>query len=207
MSYSWTTIFWLGDVDTADHEADGPTRLLEEYIGKPRIEAYLGAFLKEVQSIEDLAVQVFVERSVYTAEGVQLDTLGLIVVQPRSGLTDEAYRQFILGKIYANKADGQWPQFIELMNTLGANSIQCYDYYPAAMTLVCTGVDYPDPAGRLVLQMFPGGVRGDFVFSTYDDDDVFETSSTLGSDETDASKGMSDVAETAGGNICGMVTK
>jgi hypothetical protein len=205
MSYSWETIFWLGDIDTADHEITGPSRLLEQYKNKPRIEAFLGAFLTEMQRLEDLTVQVLVGRSVFTSEGVQLDALGVIVAQPRSALLDEEYRLFLFGKIFANKSKGKWPEFFELMNLIDVDTIQAYEWDYRTMSLVCTGVDYPTPTGRLVLQMKPGGVYMEFIFSTYDNSDVFKISNILGSDETSITEGTAPPDESTGGKIAGMV--
>jgi hypothetical protein len=104
MSYSWVFTPFVGDVDSLDHQAEAAANVLSQYPDSVRLLAFLDAFVDQAQSLEELSQDILVMRSVYTAEGVQLDTLGDIVGLERGELSDDAYRIFILGKIYANRA-------------------------------------------------------------------------------------------------------
>jgi hypothetical protein len=140
-----------------------------------------------------------------TAVGVQLDTLGRIVGQTRQGLADAAYRLFIVGRIFVNKADGRWPEFFELLDILGyTETMAGYEYWPAAFELASTSVDYPTQAGDLLFDMKPAGVVLHWVNTGYADTDVFKCSSQLGVDETDADEGTENLIGTTGGRLPSM---
>jgi hypothetical protein len=90
MSYSWVFTPFVGDVDSLDHQAEAAANVLSQYPDSVRLLAFLDAFVDQAQSLEELSQDILVMRSVYTAEGVQLDTLGDIVGLERGELSDDA---------------------------------------------------------------------------------------------------------------------
>ena len=92
---------------STSHVEEGKAMLLEQFRDKPRLAALLGVFLGQVQAAESALWQLFSERTVDTAAGVQLDNLGTIVGETRQGLSDADYRTLIRGRIAANKSMGR----------------------------------------------------------------------------------------------------
>ena len=202
---TWSATLWLEDLDQVDHDQLGSARLTSRYRGdQPRIQAWLSSVLGGLQSLEDMTWQVLTGIWPLTAIGVQLDLIGKIIRQERGELGDDAYRLFILGRIFVNRGDGQAPQFYELLDILGIPyPYQFYDYYPACFELTAAAVDYPEVVGDLVGDLKPAGVRLDWTYSEETDDDTFKTSDALYANTADTDGGFADFAETVGGYISG----
>lgn len=90
-----------------NHEAQALRTLLSQWADSPKIKALVRVFAARMQTLEDDAWALFVERGVETAEGVQLDILGEIVGQARLGLEDGDFRRLIRVRILANRACGR----------------------------------------------------------------------------------------------------
>lgn len=210
MSYSWTMTPFIGDLDAADHAADAVVDSLDQYSEKPRFHAMLAAFMAQIQSLEDVSQDELTMRSVYTAEGVQLDVLGDIVDLERGELSDDAYRIFILGKIYANRADGQIDQIYELLTgILGKDTVHVHEYWPCAMEIWSSDITYPDVVNRLMALMVASGVLYSFDFSSVAESLTFTFSSVVNTEETSASQGIGSMNSetTDGGQISGTLRR
>lgn len=144
----------------------GVARLIEQYVGKPRLEELLRIYLEQVQEAEDAAWQLATERFVSVAVGVQLDGLGEIVGQPRLGLSDDDYRAAIRARIRANNSEGTAPDLYSvaialLGNPGGTGNVEVEPDSPAAVIVrffVVLGFD-PKIANDLLLDAVAAGVR------------------------------------------------
>lgn len=115
-----------------NHIKQAIERLLSQYRDKPRIEGLIEAFVQDIQSMEDTLIKMYLERSVNSAVGAQLDIIGNIVGQPRYGWHDAAYRIAILGKIGVNTSTGNPEDLIDLFKLLMKCTKAHYiPYYPA----------------------------------------------------------------------------
>src|SRR5690606_30235819 len=76
--------------------ADPLRRLVEQFRGKPRIEALLRAIAAQVQQLEDVATDLLEKRWLDTAEGAQLDGLGRLLGHGRVAWDAEQYRARLL---------------------------------------------------------------------------------------------------------------
>jgi len=203
MATTWTATLWLDDIDTIDHADAGATNLLWQYQGLPRVEAFLGAILDVIDVLEGVAFDVLVGRSVYTAEGDQLDTLGRIVDQPRSELDDAEYRIFLVAKIYANRANGRLSELYHVLDMVGADDVKSTDLPPASARIEAADVTYPATTGRLLRLVKGGGVRLLFVYSREEAASTFQLSTTYQTTETGQSNGLGSSHTTTGGKISG----
>ena len=206
MPTTWTATLWYDDLEPVDHSALGLARLIWQYRGdQPRVQSWLEAFLDQVDSVEDMAYDVYTGLWPLTAVGMQLTTLGKIVGQPRAELVDDEYRLFILGRIFVNKGDGQLPQFYELLDIIGyLDDAAAYDLIPAALWVEVYDATYSWTIFDLVDDLHAGGVLLTFVYSTVGKDETFRASSSYGGDDTTAANGAGSVYDaTVGGQSAG----
>jgi hypothetical protein len=196
---TWTTTLWLDDVAPADHETEGLDRLISALHDKPRVQEMLRPFLVQVGLLEDLAVDVLTLRSIWTATGEQLDTLGRIVGQLRGGLTDAEYRLMILGRIFVNRGDGTVAQFDQILALLEIPTFAIYERFPATFEVNACGEAWVITIADLLFDLKPGGVMLRYVRSVHDEDELF----TLGSDPSavalDADRGLDSLGGGTGG--------
>ena len=81
-------------------------RIIEQYKNKYNIESFIQAFVPEFNELEQVAFDLLEKRGLFTAEGAQLDIIGLILNTSRDGRTDEAYRAAIINAIATYNSDG-----------------------------------------------------------------------------------------------------
>lgn len=207
MVATWDITLWLDDIQTVDHEELGLARLIWQYRGsQPRLQAWLAAYLEQIQSLEDVAIQVMTDRWPLTAIGVQLDTLGKIVGQSRGTLTDDQYRLFILARILVNKSKGRAAELGDILTILGFPTIDIWEHYPGEIHVSVAGADFGELVVELLADAKAGGVLLRFTFSDEDEDDVFQMADVLGVGDIDADSGFGDlggVAHTVGGHLSG----
>lgn len=115
-SLSGTLVFGLGGdgvsaatattTDPTDHVAAALNRLCQQFKDKQGIIDLVTIFAQRYQDLEIVFWALLTQRTVYTAVGAQLDTIGAIVGQPRSGMVDFDYRRYIFARIATNRSDG-----------------------------------------------------------------------------------------------------
>jgi hypothetical protein len=88
--------------------------MLAQFQGQPNFEGQLRSFLVQVQEIEVMLFSLMAERYLSTAVGAQLDGIGRVVGEPRSGKNDLDYRVALQGRIIRNRANSR----IEDIHTL-----------------------------------------------------------------------------------------
>jgi hypothetical protein len=120
-----------------DHRTDGLARLLGQFQGMPRIEAVLGAFLDQIQKVEDVLWALFTEDWIETATGDRLDVLGAIVGEERGGATDDEYRSFIRARVRVNRSTGLLSELVEIVRLIQFDdlTVRAREYYPAALQI------------------------------------------------------------------------
>ncbi len=109
-----------------DYAADIKRDLLEQFKGKPRIEAFVEVVAEQMQDVFDFFEQLRNERDVYNSVGKQLDGAGDIAVLtrmeagklmgdpiPTDVIEDDLYRQYLIYKILKNTCDCTYPDIIK----------------------------------------------------------------------------------------------
>lgn len=96
------------------HADDAVARLIEQYKDKPRMEAWVRAFVAPLQRLEDAAYAVFVQAAIDNAIGAQLDQIGDLVKEKRAGKDDENYRAFLRARIKVNRSNGRVEELITI---------------------------------------------------------------------------------------------
>jgi len=118
------------------HRQQARDLVIEQFKRSQRFNDWLGVYVDQIQDIEDALWDLYTKRGVDTAEGAQLDVLGVIVGQPRNGLDDTDYRTRIKVRIRLNRASGIADDIYDVFglmlgNQIGAVSLQ--EAYPAGL--------------------------------------------------------------------------
>lgn len=136
--------------------AGGVDLLLEQFRGKPRIEALLGVFLGQLQHAETAWWQLLVERHLDTASGAALDQLGAIVGESRDGRSDAAYRPFLRARIRVNRSFGRPEDLLDVLRLLlgEGHDVRLVEQPPAAVVIRIQGpLSAPGPGPRTVVDL------------------------------------------------------
>lgn len=143
-----------------DHVTQALGRLIEQFKTSDNFKEMITAFVDQIQDIEDAAYDVYTLRYIETAEGVQLDELGLIVGESRLGKTDEEYRAALLFRVFINMSNGEPERMITAFRTFTeADKIKFYELYPAAVHLISDGSTVPDNLISALENVAPAGVE------------------------------------------------
>lgn len=136
-------------VQPADYAAVAADSTPSRLADKPKFGALLGVYAATFQRVDDFVLAVNTALAIDDATGVQLDNLGALVGQSRSGgawpngESDDAYRTKIIARSLANRSCGTTNELLLILQVLlGASlsSAVIADYYPASfhVSLNCT---------------------------------------------------------------------
>jgi hypothetical protein len=179
-------------VHIGTHSLDAQGRLLEQYKGLSDPQNIIDAFAQQIQAIEDALYQLFTQRWIKTAVGVQLDEIGAIVGIARTSSDDDIYRLEIFAKVVKNVSEGSTEDLISVYKYVtGANIVIFQDIYPANIYIqsdgsLLSGFSNPNPVFDLVQQSASAGVEISYL-GLFDGSNAFsfdgnlETGSGFGS--------------------------
>lgn len=118
----------------------------------------------QLQEIENVSFDVLTDRWLNTAEGFQLNQLGLILGRPRTGdLSDAEFRQLLGVQIAKNLSSGEADRLINVAATVtGSAVVELIEYFPGFVDIGYSG-EAVNPATLLTLldSVAAGGVRID----------------------------------------------
>jgi len=206
MSWNFTT--WADDIPTVDHVAYGQARILQQYIKSPRLLSFLESCLDMVQDAEDLAYQMLALRSIYTAVGVQLDTVGKILGYGRPdifGSSDDLYRVWLLARVIVNRSNGRIEELNLLLHTVGVEDIAILECFPAAMEAHGYNITYVGAVADNLGKAKAAGVALQFVYSVEPKADTFHYSGTYATAETSSTYGYGSSYVATGGVYAGAI--
>jgi hypothetical protein len=156
--------------DTA-HVARGVGRLIEQWKNKKNITALTRIFLLEVQALEDAIAGVYNGRLLANAVGVQLDTIGRYVGEPRKGRADGVYVLWLKARIAANRSFGRAQDLIKVIKILTAHTFRFIDLgFPCAFLLqfddaeIYTDAETIKNYGYILASARAAGVNGQTIF-------------------------------------------
>jgi hypothetical protein len=90
-----------------EHVADALANALSQFDDSTNLLTMVRILVGQVQELEDVVVSCFIDRTIDTAQGAQLNQYGAVVGQIRDGLTDSEYRKVIRTRIMANRSNTQ----------------------------------------------------------------------------------------------------
>jgi hypothetical protein len=137
-----------------DHVAGALGRLLEQFKTKPNVVALVSALVGTMQPLEAALWDLFTKRQLATAFGAQLDALGVIVGQPRNGLSDSDYARYLNARVAANASDGRIEDLISVTRLVlndVATTITIARPGVAAVEVIVTGDLIADALAAIVI--------------------------------------------------------
>jgi hypothetical protein len=128
---------------TLDHPARAIARLTEHRKIVPDLVDWLNAFNVETQEIEDVLWDIYTKR-LLSGEGAQLDQLGRILAEPRSGFGDPDYLERLKAKILVLRSSGGPLDLIRIYKTLLPNNSIKFTQLGGAGFILDIGIINPD---------------------------------------------------------------
>lgn len=193
-----------------DHAEAAVNRLVEQFRGKPRIEAFLRALCEPLNELDKAAVDMITKMSIDNATGHQLELLRKKVGQPPADVPTETMRAFIRARIKTNKSSGLGNQILQIarlvlkgyaaqpeVSAAGDLRIRAHNHGYAAATLEIQGIDLDWELADFLLHLFLDVAIGtainiQLVFFAQHDDvrDDHARAFTLGSVSEDIDEGL-----------------
>lgn len=158
------------------HIADAKLRLMEQYKESVNMQSLMDAFHAQIQELENVFNDLFIQRVINNASGKVLDDMGTIVGQSRIGFDDTRYRSLLLAKVGENTSQGDPEKVIQVVKLLAvANLAQIQEWYPAGY-----GLYFSNTIPANLINFFyerldrvdPAGVRLEALVS-FDEADAF----------------------------------
>jgi hypothetical protein len=160
-----------------DHADRGVARLIEQFKGRPRLEAWIRSYLDEVQELSTAAWGVLLARLIDDATGVHLTTIGRIVGQARTNEDDDRFRVLIRTRIAVNMSEGHWDELLAIATMLLTDEVDftLQEFLPGAMVLTIEDqIGFiPRLEHRMLEEATAGGVRIDVHFHETPSDELF----------------------------------
>lgn len=187
-----------------NHVTQAAGLLLQQLRGKPKIEAFLKAFVAQVQELETAFWSLLLDRTLAAAVGAQLDVLGRVVNREREGLGDDDYRAVLAAWIAANRAGGTADDVLRVtvLAVGAANTVSLQEFFPASMVVTLGNALALSPAivAAIIRRARMGGVNTQVVYSESDDDETFAFAAG-DTEVASTDQGWADDSQTTGGEM------
>ncbi len=201
-------VVWPGGVEitSVDHVQRTFDRLLFQFQGadQPTIQAIVRSYACQSQELEQVFLDLVVQRYLDNAAGAQLDGLGAIVGESRRGRSDTDYRTAIRARIRINKGNARIEDvllvFTQAFPTSGFNLTEPVPAHVWLEVVAALGPGTPTPQllAELLDQTVGGGITGRLIYGTVAITSRFSFA-TADTPEVDALSGFGDDGQTTGG--------
>ena len=172
----------LTSAGLVDHSATAISRLAEVIKTQPNFLALLASLVTQVQDLETALQQLNTLRGLPTATGGQLDVIGEILTQPRAGLSDGDYRDFLSARILLNQSSGTVDQILTIFALVTTGTLTLTEWPPAAFELQLQGQALTADTLAVLLailrQARAAGVKGELHWTAYPEADTFTLDGT-----------------------------
>lgn len=149
--------------------------VLSQYFEKPRIQSILQAAASQEDRAEADGLAIRSGFVLSQAAGVQLDTIGALYKEPRTGRTDEAYRLVIQAKA-ATAINGNPEEILKfLTQILGYAGSRYIPDYPAGFRIAVGGTSSTlAELDDLIRELSPAGVQSGVAMGITEEDSPFD---------------------------------
>ncbi len=128
-----------------DHEDQGIALFIDQFKGKPRLEAWAKAYLRQVQKLENASWDVLLLRFLDSAVGVHLDVIGRLVGELRQDRDDTTYRRFIRARVRINRSKGNTVDVLDVLGIITTTPLHFKEFQPAALWVQLDQIADEDP--------------------------------------------------------------
>ncbi len=192
-------------VENTQHVNQALGLLVQQFKDKPRVAAFLRALMNQIQKLETVLIELYSERALDTAVGVQLDGIGEIIGEDRLGRSDDAYRIGLRGRIRLNLASGTVEDIYGVLDSClsGLYGLALEQIFPASILVTITGAlptATATEAARAISLARAAGIGSQMVYGEDLDAASFFFSSG-DTEEASAAQGWADDAQTSGGKF------
>lgn len=171
--------------------------------------ALLRVLTAEIQLLRDVSYDLYLQSWIDNAEDSQLDSIGWIVGEARSGRLDADYRIRIKVRIVINRANGKVRDSLKVMRLViePTASVRYVPAYPAGYVIELENSALAlDTLAQILRQVKPGGVRMQVHLIT-DTSTAFTLDDSVTPDGGDpALLGFGDTTDAAYGGILTEIT-
>lgn len=127
-----------------NHLQQALDRVIEQYKDSPRLIFLLTQAVNQIQELENAFIDVLQKTWINTAEGAQLDELGLLLNVTRGGFSDAVYRTRLNAAIVRYTSSGRPEQVLSAISLLSqARQVILEEIYPAEIRLTAVGAVAP----------------------------------------------------------------
>jgi hypothetical protein len=138
----------------------GLDRLLYQFKDSKNYQDLVAIYLELQEEIETIAFEVLGQKDINLATGLSLDFIGRIVGISRNNLSDDAYRQQIIIKIFINNSKGTISDVQNIVKLLTqSNEVRVFEVFPAAISLYISGEKLTEEQRQIVQLIVSAGVR------------------------------------------------
>jgi len=147
------------------HVEEGLANLISQFEDKKKIRDLLTGYLSQIQNIEDAASGVIRILDKDSAVGKQLDLIGALVGEPRSGRTDANYLVAINARIALNNSEATRNEVINIAILVAGSpiTVTVTEQYPAAFDMVIDGDIDPSLVKTTRMAAFISSARGEGI--------------------------------------------
>lgn len=140
-------------------------KILYRFQSSKNITDLMFSLLQEVSVLEDTFTQLYNERNLQDAVGVQLDQIGKLIGEDRQGRDDEEYRKYLYIRTFVNNSNGTISDLEQvILKTEDASFIQIFSHYPASIYIYIKTPTIPDDSLKdLIEEMLPAGVSLGYI--------------------------------------------
>lgn len=166
-----------------DHVQRALSALPSQHAEQPNIEKFITAFAEMVQVTEDGMYPLLLDLLIDDAEGAQLDILGRVVGQERSGLSDTQYRIRLKARVATTRSRGTVADLLKIVSLLllpDVALVELTNLFPASVLLDVRDLPVTAEMTAVVAEFMrdaaAAGVQVHVVTSASPDSETFYTS-------------------------------
>lgn len=176
---------------TYDHVSLALSRLASQFKDSPKLNAMLSSLIAPANDVEGQLDDLANKRWIDTAEGLQLDGLGNIVVEPRQGRSDEEYREAIRFKIFINISKATPPDLLFALKYLSkADDTQYMESWPATVILYTDGYQVQSTIADDMQDLAPAAISDIDVIISYGEEVLRTSNPSMTEDSSSELGGM-----------------
>lgn len=123
------------------HIEDAKSRIITQYKGDRGLERMISSSASQIQDLENSVQELYSRLNIDSMSGTQLDLIGTIIGQPRSGQEDIVYRVFLKAKIGVNVSSGTIEDILSVWQILLPNAdIELIENFPAEVMITTDAI-------------------------------------------------------------------